>query len=271
MMSFLTTLLVLIPVGPGWHGHGAPAVACCDTCGVKTAQVHALIFTLQTHPKWRERDDAAHELREFDWRCHPEIPLALATAMLSDCHEEVREEAAESLAKLAPCLPEVHAALVRAEQCDPDHATRKWARRALKKLDKGCIGACTVCGPVLAPVSTVVTAPLAPALELRPLPAGPPLSSPLVVPEAAPVLPGDEYAPSVPSPYDLEPLPPLDLPPALPPTPSPFLPGASRAQDSRAAELDNEDLVEETIRQAAAPRRSPIISRIGQRLLGGGR
>ena len=45
--------------------------------------------------------------------------------------EEVREEVAETLAKLAPCTPVAHQALRRAAECDPDHATRKWAQKAL--------------------------------------------------------------------------------------------------------------------------------------------
>jgi hypothetical protein len=105
------------------------------------------VNTLQSHPRWRVRDNAAHALRKYDWRCHPEILSALAAAMLTDCEEEVREESAESLTKIspAPCSVETHAALWQAAEGDPDHATRKWARRGLERVSKSCAGPCDAC------------------------------------------------------------------------------------------------------------------------------
>lgn len=158
-------------LGCGWGGHhDRPLSACCDVCGVESAEVFGAIQTLQCHPRWRKRDNAANDLRDFDWRCHPEILGALSFAMLTDCEEEVREEAAQSLAKIdpPPCTPDVHAALDRSARCDPDHATRKQARRALKRLGRHCIGPCSICGPatvvtplptevIITPPSTIVT------------------------------------------------------------------------------------------------------------------
>ena len=115
-----------------------PPVTSCDTCGVRFSIVDAEIYCMQHDPRWRKRDNAANHLRDYDWQCHPQIVTALVTTMLRDCHEEVREEAAESLAKMAPCLPEVHAALRKSALCDPDHATRKWARRGLERVAMNC-------------------------------------------------------------------------------------------------------------------------------------
>ena len=129
------------------HGHDAPRPGCCDVCGIRRAAVLTEITRLQTCPNWRKRDDAAHALRKVNWHCHPEVVDALAYSLLRDCEEEVREEAAETLAKLAPCTPVAHQALMQAADCDPDHATRKWARRALKAMAGRCEAPCQVCGP----------------------------------------------------------------------------------------------------------------------------
>ncbi|MHC5540489.1 HEAT repeat domain-containing protein, partial [Singulisphaera rosea] len=98
----------------GFHGHHGKAKGSCDLCGAEKSEVMREIVRLQRSWRWQERDDAAEELREFDWRCHPEVVGALVFALLNDRNEEVREEAAESLAKMAPCLPEAHLALSRA-------------------------------------------------------------------------------------------------------------------------------------------------------------
>jgi hypothetical protein len=205
MASLMTTILLLGGGSLGFTGHhrATPSAACCDVCGVESAEVAALVRRVQCCPRWRDRDNAAHALRRYDWRCHPEIALALATAMMTDCEEEVREEAAESLAKMKPCLPEVHAALARTARCDPDHATRKWARRGLSAIGERCVAQCGVCGvderlpvryvvPVPADEPVVVPRyepPIAPPVEeLMPpseLPTVPGASSPFVVPSGA--------------------------------------------------------------------------------------
>ena len=145
--SALGGVVVLAQAFLGMHGHDAPRPGCCDVCGIRRAAVLTEITRLQTCPNWRKRDDAAHALRKVDWHCHPEVVDALAYSLLRDCEEEVREEAAETLAKLAPCTPVAHQALKQAADCDPDHATRKWARRALKAMAGRCEAPCQVCGP----------------------------------------------------------------------------------------------------------------------------
>ncbi len=216
-------------LGCAWGGHhDRPLVACCDVCGVETAEVFAEIRTLQADPRWRKRDNAAHELREFDWRCHPEILAVLTTALLTDCEEEVREEAAESLARIdpPPCTPEVHAALARAAVADPDHATRKDARRALARIGRHCVAPCSLCGPAspVGPVPTeVIIAPprtvLPPGAVYEPpttvLPPGTIVQPPTVVtPE--PRFESDGLEPLPPP----EPMPPGAVPPAnVPPLP----------------------------------------------------
>jgi hypothetical protein len=169
MLATLGIGVGLIGMSLGFSGHHQPATAaCCDVCGVESATVNELLFRLQNCPQWRKRDNAAHALRKVSWKCHPEVPAALAYSMLHDCEEEVREESAQSLAKLAPCLPEVHLALQQAACNDPDHATRKWAKRGLKVIGKHCAGECVVCAP-----GTVVE-----TIEVIPDPATPPIVIP---------------------------------------------------------------------------------------------
>src|SRR3954453_21455207 len=98
-MTLLCTWVLLAQASLGLGGHHARKVGCCDACGVEKALVLAEIQTLQTCPRWRARDNAAHRLRKFDWRCHPEAASALVVALLHDCEEEVREEAAQSLTR----------------------------------------------------------------------------------------------------------------------------------------------------------------------------
>ncbi len=145
--STLGGVIVMAQAFVGMHGHDAPRPGCCDVCGVRQAAIITQITRMQTCPNWRKRDNAAHALRKVDWHCHPEVVDALAYSLLRDPEEEVREEVAETLAKLAPCTPVAQQALRQAAECDPDHATRKWARRALKAMSGRCEAPCQVCGP----------------------------------------------------------------------------------------------------------------------------
>jgi hypothetical protein len=225
---------------------------CCRSCLSEFREVQELLVEMQRHPNWRRRDDAAHELREFDWRSHPDLAPALAYTMLNDGHEEVREEAAETLAKLAPCDGSAHLALRQVALTDPDHATRKWAKRALDRLDHRCLTDCSLCGPV---------PDIGPGVMASPIPTGsesgyeveleslPPIRAPRIYGEvpfdrvapqserSAPI--PDSVDPSAPalrpgllppalSPLDspVEVLPPAEPPPPSPPAVSPF--GASR-------------------------------------------
>lgn len=227
MTSTMCAFVMVAQAALGIGGHHSRSVGCCGECGMEQVFIANQIQILQTSPRWRSRDNAAHALRKVDWKCHPVVATALVQAMLTDCEEEVREEAAETLAKLAPCLPEVHMALAQAAEHDPDHATRKWARRGLKALGKKCEGACQVCGPVSGP--TVVEPPLLPfsseptAIEPQvpsvflspdPLPPStiPPSGLPEPMPGTSPFLePSEVSPPSLPEPPAIV-EPPLDSP-----------------------------------------------------------
>jgi hypothetical protein len=167
------------------------------------------IVALQRSPRWRDRDRAAIALRRVDWRRHPEVVGALAFSMLHDPEEEVREEAAESLTRMRPCLPEAREALRQAAN-DRDSTTRKWARRGLAALSKECAVPCDHCqdaSPVLEPPGTVLSE--VPRV-IEPLNAPPPPPVPFAAPGGEPAfrpIP-DSIESNVPAPGDLEPLPP---------------------------------------------------------------
>jgi hypothetical protein len=203
-------LAVLVAQSILGSGHHSPRPGCCDACGVGKGEVIAGIVRLQTCPNWRARDDAAHDLRKFDWRCHPEIVEALTAALVRDCEEEVREEAAESLVKMGACMPQAHEALARAARCDPDWATRHWARKGLKAFGRRCVDRCDVCGPTPDDVG-----PIAPVLTPTPIPIPGEVSSSVAAPTP---IPGEIPAPP---PLESGVAPPVDAP-AIPPGPSPF-------------------------------------------------
>ncbi|HMB06233.1 MAG TPA: hypothetical protein VKP69_21175, partial [Isosphaeraceae bacterium] len=205
-------VLILAQSVFGGHGHEPSGPARCDVCGAEAAAVRAQILRMQTSPKWRARDDAAHALRKFDWRCHPEVVEALAYTLLHDCEEEVREEAAQSLTKMVPCLAVAHEALNRAADDDADHSTRCWARKGLRALGGRCEGTCKVCGPdLVGPVT--------------PLPAGHAsvISGPTIVPSEVPVPVPDPEPAFTPTPApapgaaSMPPVPPSGIPPLVAP------------------------------------------------------
>jgi hypothetical protein len=205
MLGLCCAIMLMGPSGPGILGPGEDMGA-----------IASEIATLQTCPDWKQRERAAHRLRKFDWRCHPEVAWALVEAMLHDCKDCVRKEAAQSLKKLAPCLPAVHEALSYTSRCDPNHCTRFWARWALKTLGKHCEGPCSVCGPAAGPgpgpgpIEVIGPGPL--GSPLPPLTA-PPMAWPSGIDPTiwkVPVLPrpGTTTVPSV-----IVPTPPPNVPP----------------------------------------------------------
>jgi hypothetical protein len=190
----------------GSHDHRGPKPASCDECGARSSAVRKEIQILRTSRKKGDREDAAENLRKFDWRRHPEAVLALGDALVLDPSDDVREEAAESLGKMAPCVPAAHEALSRAAR-DPDHGVRKEARRAMSALGRRCIADCQVCGP--SPTGSVIQGPtsippdwlpiLAPGPFARPTPAPTPADEPQL--EALPrTLPDVSPLPDVPPP-----------------------------------------------------------------------
>src|SRR4051812_12656140 len=146
----LTSLGLFVAIGVsavGSHDHrGAKAVACGE-CGAEASRAGKAIQVLRTSRKKGAREDAAEDLRKLDWRRHPEAVLALSDALVLDPSDDVREEAAESLGKMAPCVPAAHEALSRAASGDPDHGVRKEARKALGAMGRRCLADCRVCGP----------------------------------------------------------------------------------------------------------------------------
>ena len=179
---------------------------------------------LRTSPRWKARDDAAEALRKYDWRRHPEAVFALRDALLLDPKDDVREEAAESLKKMAPAIPMIHEALIQAASGDPEDDVRDEARDALKAIGKRCVVECQACGPSKA--GPVVRLPRTIPPEWLPILVPgqgpfPAAANTVPIPEAGPVL---------------EPIPPSTLPRALPdpdvppPPPTPYnAPATSRA------------------------------------------
>src|SRR5208337_50018 len=119
----------------------------CTVCAEETSAVHEQITRLESCSGWMARRRAARALRKYAWKCHPEAAAALAGALLNDDCGLVRQEAAESLARMRPCLAVVHEAVARAAQCDSSLLTRCWAKKALKSLGKACADTCSICGP----------------------------------------------------------------------------------------------------------------------------
>ena len=207
-MSTSLALVVLLGVSTtGFHDHGARKVACCEGCGGQPSSLQNAIRVLRTSPKWKARDDAADALRKFDWRRHPEAVLALCDALLLDPKDDVREEAAESLKKMAPCVPMAHAALSQAAASDPEDDVREEARDALKSIGKRCVVECQVCGPPTA--GAVVHGPAAIPPDWMPIlaPDRGAFPSPAPVPDTSPVL---------------EAIPPTTIPPTTVPNASPL-------------------------------------------------
>lgn len=220
MLALHSTLAVIL-IGTGGLFdlfHCKDTGPTCSDCDTEVAEVSRLLCVLQTNPLWIKRDNAAHALRKVDWQCHPEVAEALATSLLRDRNKHVREEAAESLACMAPCLPTVHLALLQASKCDPDRSTRKWAARALDNLEEECTSTCTACGPTVieGPIYEGIVTPGSPPIYLD----SPPVAEPFLNPQPLP--PFDN---SLPVPETL----PSEIPP-LPSSAAPFGTSADRKE-----------------------------------------
>ena len=139
-------LLLVSSAGALPCGHGKVREE-CTVCAEETSAVHEQISRLESCSGWMARRKAARALRKYDWKCHPEAAEALAGALLNDDCGLVRQEAAESLSRMRPCLAVVHEAVARAAKCDASLLTRCWAKKALKSLGKACADTCSICGP----------------------------------------------------------------------------------------------------------------------------
>ena len=219
----LVILLSQSVLGGHKHRDKDDGVVRCEQCGVEKSALLDQIVRLQNAPKWRDRERAAHSLRRFNWRCHPEAAEVLAYSLLNDGNDEVREEAAQSLTKMGPCLPVVHIALSRAASADPDRSTRHAARKGLKVFRHPCDGPCLACGtvvgdtPVVVPGATILGIPAGP---LPPAKLAPPIDSRVEPSARSPRTEVPETAP-----LDLAPIPlegPAETPPAISPPLSPL-------------------------------------------------
>jgi hypothetical protein len=133
-------------------------------------------------PCWRDRVRAARQLRHYDWQCHPAAAISLVTAMVLDENDDVREAAAQTLARMHPCLPEVHIALTRVAQTDPDPGTRRWANKGLKAIGRRCQGTCSACDAVVMRPALPVPVPALPPAYVPPVPAPPPAAEDIPLP-----------------------------------------------------------------------------------------
>src|SRR4051794_35123613 len=142
----------------------------CSICSDEDPAVLGYVMKLESAPHWIARRKAARALGKYDWKCHPEAAEALADALLHDDKALVRQEAAEALAKMKPCLPVAHEAVAKAARCDDCFLTRLWARKALKAIGKSCDADCSVCGPL-------GDDEIEPGLPIAPGPAASPMDS----------------------------------------------------------------------------------------------
>ncbi len=201
-------LLLVSPAGALPCGHDKVREE-CTVCAEERSAVHEQISRLESCSGWMARRKAARALRKFDWKCHPEAAEALAGALLNDDCGLVRQEAAESLSRMRPCLAVVHEAVARAAKCDASLLTRCWAKKALKSLGKACADTCSICGPG-DPVEGGDALPLAP--RSAPLP----MDSAV---EPLPLAPARMQVPANPS--EVSPFSPRVSPPLPSPAPGP--------------------------------------------------
>jgi hypothetical protein len=219
-VAMSAVLLVAVSSGPVHCGQHEVRGE-CSSCRDRSPEVAREIARLQS-AGWMARRKAARALRTYDWKSNPEAAEALAEALAHDDCGLVRQEAAESLWKLRPCLPVVHEAVARAARCEPSLLARHWAKKALKALAKGCVEECSVCEtaePEQKDVRRLDSGP-----SVRAGAAGPRL----IVPEPEEPFGTSPFPfPDSSAPPALDPIPPAPPPPAnteAPPLESPALP-----------------------------------------------
>jgi hypothetical protein len=226
-LTMSAVLLLATSADPDHCGHGKVHEE-CSACADEGAEVAKQILRLES-AGWMARRKAARALRSYDWKSHPEAAEALAETLSNDECGLVRQTAAESLAKMRPCLPSVHEVLARAARCDASLLARHWAKKALKSLVKSCVETCAVCeteGPFeegdLPPVPRTMTIPGNswgdPRLRrLVPVPDQPSELSPFISPRSPALPPVDPAQPVLSEPGSVD-APPLETP-ALPASP----------------------------------------------------
>ena len=202
---------LILALGQVAEGTVVSPPAVCSDCGVRSGTILDLVVILQKAPDWHRRERAAHDLRRVDWHCHPDVVGALAYSLLNDPEGEVREEAAESLAKMRPNDPGAIEALKRAAGCDPYRQARRAAIRGLNAYSLADRGVIRPDGP-LAVTGRLMFMPARLIQQHVILPPGI-LRRPIVVPgvtiESAPILVPETVidTPISPTPRELEPIP----------------------------------------------------------------
>ena len=145
--STLGGVIVLAQAFLGMHGHDAPRPGCCDVCGVRRAAVldgdHAAADVSQL-AEARRRGARAPQGRLALPPRGGGCPGVLPPARLRGGGPGGGGGDAGQAGTLHPGGPPGADA---GGGCDPDHATRKWARRALKAMSGRCEAPCQVCGP----------------------------------------------------------------------------------------------------------------------------
>ena len=174
MLATSTIHVLLAAAALGCGDHHLRRVEVVAIVSAPNPAVDRELAILRCSPRWRERDNAAHRLAKYSWARNPQMLPALVAALTGDPQDDVRGEAAETLGKLAPCVPEVHEALGFAAARDPKFGVRHQAKKALKSLGKVCAAPCSACDPgvviereVIVP-GPIEVVPLEPVYELPP-------------------------------------------------------------------------------------------------------
>ncbi len=146
-----------------------------------TERVPQLLKELKESGDENKRGAAVDELRQFDLQAFPQIVPAIIDALINDKKPYVRAEAAQTLGKLRPMMPEIATALETARDKDESMRVRLQARSALMSYQWSGYRGPQKITPTPAPTAAVVKTPAAPTTK------EPPLANPALIQRAAPV------------------------------------------------------------------------------------
>lgn len=179
VLAVQATLALPVSAGIFFHKQAKPsqAPATLDFIG-----------TLKIDPDEHKREAAAEALRHFDANTSPEVVSALIDALQHDKAIGVRCEAAQSLGKLRPVMPEATTALQQASANDSSMKVRWHARTALMHCHLAGHNGAPAEGPSLnLPANPQPTVPVRPTNReppLAPAPTGAAVVAPSPVPAA---------------------------------------------------------------------------------------
>ncbi len=139
-------------------------------------RVPQLLKELKENGDENKRGAVVDELRQFDLQAFPQIVPAIIEALINDKKPYVRAEAAQTLGKLRPMMPEIASALEIARDKDESMRVRLQARSALMSYQWSGYR-----GPQkIAPTPAVVKAPTGPTTM------EPPLADPTLIQRSVP-------------------------------------------------------------------------------------